>query len=354
MRMRALSACRLKGKWLPVRHAGVPKGACGLALLWLALCSAAIPQQAHEHGAGSPMAGSPMAGNVVGSVSSPGRVPANQPPYQAPSTRKMASLLRATFEATDWKLDANKPEQRVRYYQSMLEQRKLGWSDDAVVRLQLAKELLSAGQSEAAVATLENLKERLRAAGKTLSTSAEQQVEEWLAISYLRLGEQENCAHTHGQRACIFPIRASAMHQLPRGAEGAVKELTALLKADPANAEAMWLLNVAYMQLGRYPKEVPAALLIPSRGFDSDQGFAEFPDLAGAAGLDVTSHAGGAILEDLDGDGLLDVMVSSSGPLDQMHLFHNNGDGTFVGCDGAGGPTGRGRRTQSRRDGLQQ
>lgn len=270
-----------------------------------------------------------MADSVVGTVSSPGRRPGNRPQYQAPSTRKMAALLRATFEATDWKQDPNKPEQRVRYYQSMLDERKLGWSDDAVVRLQLAKELLSAGQSEAAVNTLENLRARLRDGGKTLPRSAEQQVGEWLAMSYLRLGEQENCAHMHGQSACIFPLRASAMHQLPRGAEGAVRELTALLKEDAGNAEAMWLLNVAYMQLGRYPKEVPAPLLIPGKLFDSDQAFEEFPDRAGSAGLDVTSHAGGAVMEDFDGDGLLDIMVTSSGPLDQMHLFHNNGDGTF-------------------------
>ena len=47
------------------------------------------------------------------------------------------------------------------------------------------------------------------------------------------------------------------------------------------------------------------------------------------SGLDINGHAGGVLVEDFDGDGLLDVMVSSSGPLDQMHLFHNNGDGTF-------------------------
>ncbi len=44
----------------------------------------------------------------------------------------------------------------------------------------------------------------------------------------------------------------------------------------------------------------------------------------------MTGHAGGVVMEDFDGDGLLDLMISSSGPLDQLRFFHNNGDGTFT------------------------
>jgi hypothetical protein len=133
----------------------------------------------------------------------------------------------------------------------------------------------------------------------------------------------------HGQKSCIFPIRGSGVHQLPRGAQGAVREFSALLEKNADDDQARWLLNVAYMQLGRYPQDVPKAWLIPSSLYDSEQDIGDFPDIAMLAGLDVTGHAGGAIMEDFDGDGLLDIMVTSSGPLDQMHLFHNNGDGTF-------------------------
>jgi hypothetical protein len=69
--------------------------------------------------------------------------------------------------------------------------------------------------------------------------------------------------------------------------------------------------------------------LIPESRFASETKLPEFPEIAASAGLDVFGHAGGAVVEDFDGDGLLDVMVTSSGPMDQMHLFHNNGDGTF-------------------------
>jgi hypothetical protein len=133
----------------------------------------------------------------------------------------------------------------------------------------------------------------------------------------------------HGQRECLFPLHASAAHQMPGGAQGAVRELTALLTSDPHDTQSQWLLNVAYMQLGRYPQDVPAKWLIPDSKFRSDAPLPEFPQIAASAGVDITGHAGGAVVEDFDGDGKLDVMVTSSGPLDQMHLFHNKGDGTF-------------------------
>ena len=83
------------------------------------------------------------------------------------------------------------------------------------------------------------------------------------------------------------------------------------------------------MQLGRHPGDVPARWLIPASQFRSDGALPEFAEVAASAGIDVMSHAGGVAVEDFDGDGRLDVMVTSSGPNDQMHLFHNNGDGTF-------------------------
>ena len=248
--------------------------------------------------------------------------------YQSPGTRKMADLLQEIYRETDWKADPNKPDERAKYYRWLLTQ-NLKPDDEIVARRTLASELLRAGDSEGAVDTLEDLRKFCAAKSIKLPPEAERQITSLLAIAYLRLGEQENCAHMHGQRSCIFPIRGSGIHSLPRGAEGAVREYTALLDHDPHDALAKWLLNVAYMQLGRYPREVPPKWLVPEKLFNSDSTLPEFPDMAMFAGLDMTGHSGGAIMEDFDGDGLLDVMVSSSGPLDQLRLFHNNGDGTF-------------------------
>ena len=244
----------------------------------------------------------------------------------------MAERLNATYAATDWKLDPNKAAPRVFYYSELLRSQHLTLHDDSTVRRQLAREMLYQGDSGGAVRQLEEVRRRWQAAQETMPAADTQDLGQWLALAYLRLGEQQNCAQmrgSSGRRACLFPLQKSAVHQLPRGAHGAVRELTALLEANPSDAQSEWLLNVAYMQLGRYPEDVPPRWLVPAGRFASDAVLPEFPEVAASAGVDITSHAGGVLVEDFDGDGLLDIMVTSSGPLDQMHLFRNHGDGTF-------------------------
>jgi len=266
---------------------------------------------------------------AIGSVSAPAKGGDADPIYQSAGTKRMADRLRAAFAGTDWKLDPSKPAERVQYYSELLRTKTLSLQDDTVVREQLAREMLYAGENEGAVRQFEEVRHRWQSAHQTMPEAGVKDLGQWLAIAYLRLGEQENCAGMQGRGACLFPLRGNAVHQLPRGAEGALRELTALLDATPTDAQSQWLLNVAYMQLGRYPADVPARWLIPEARFVSEAKLPEFPEIAASAGIDIMSHAGGVIVEDFDGDGKLDVMVTSSGPMDQMHLFHNNGDGTF-------------------------
>jgi hypothetical protein len=67
----------------------------------------------------------------------------------------------------------------------------------------------------------------------------------------------------------------------------------------------------------------------PAARFASEYDIKRFNDVAPHLGLNVTGHAGGSVLEDFDGDGFLDLMLSSQGPLDQLRYFRNNGDGAF-------------------------
>jgi hypothetical protein len=236
---------------------------------------------------------------------SPGHAQQSSAFYQSPGTKRMAELLQRIYRENDWKADPNKPAERAAYYKSILQNNNLKPEDEVLARRTLASELLRAGDSEGAVNALEQLRKICAAKGIKLPSEADREITSLLAISYLRLGEQENCAHMHGQRSCIFPIKGSGIHNLPRGAEGAVREYTALLNQDPHDALARWLLNVAYMQLGRYPRDVPAKWLVPEKLFHSDApSLPEFPDVAMFAGLDMTGRSGGAIMEDFDGDGL--------------------------------------------------
>ena len=246
----------------------------------------------------------------------------------APSTKAMALRLRDIFAATDWRGDPNKPAQRVDYYLGKLKE-PLSATDRLQVMLQLAIEELQAGLAEEATGTVSAMQEFVAATKLRLPKDFDTRFRRTAAIAWLRLGEQDNCAHMHGQRSCMFPIRADGVHMLPRGAQGAVRELTALLDRNPQDWQSQWLLNVAYMQLGRYPASVPKRWLVPENLFKSDADIGEFEDAATAAGLAVLQHSGGVVMEDFDGDGLLDIVVTSSGPLDQTHLFHNNGNGTF-------------------------
>ncbi len=239
----------------------------------------------------------------------------------------MGQRVRGIYRGTDWQRDPNKTAERAAYYERLLREHKLSAGDELQVRQQLATEQLRSGNVEEALKALEPA--FALAAQVKLPTAGMRELLHLRAITYLRLGETENCLANHGQHSCVFPIKAGGVHALPRGAEGAVRDLTTLLEGNAHDDLARWLLNVAYMQLGKYPAGVPAAWLLQPKLFASEAQMPEWTDMAGLAGIDMSTRSGGVVVEDFDGDGLLDVVTSTSNPTGAMHLFHNNGDGTF-------------------------
>jgi ASPIC and UnbV/FG-GAP-like repeat len=150
-----------------------------------------------------------------------------------------------------------------------------------------------------------------------------------LGVAELRRGELENCVHGHAAASCIVPIDENGRHHAPSGAQNAIKYLTAYLSEHPDDLDIRWLLNVAYMSLGTYPQSVPAQYRIDPGAFTSAENPGRFADVAGQKGLDARGLAGGAVIEDLDGDGLLDVVVSSVNACEPLHYYHHERDGTF-------------------------
>ena len=254
--------------------------------------------------------------------------PSENEPYQSPGTKKMAALLDQIYREQDWKTDPNKAAERAAHLREDLANNP-SLRDELKIREVLAENLLKAGDSAGAIEQLEKILAMCKEKGIVLTPVFDKLVHDNLAISYLRLGEQENCLHYHGQDSCLYPIKGGGVHVARRGAEGAFRELTSALERDPNDLKSRWLLNIAAMTLGKYPDDVPEKWRVPPSTFAAEYDIGRFNEVATDVGLFINNHSGGVAMEDFDGDGLLDLMVSGSGPRDQLRLFHNNGDGTF-------------------------
>jgi hypothetical protein len=243
--------------------------------------------------------------------------------------RRMGARLKEIFDSNDWRADPAKPFERIPYYQMLLT-KKLRLPDEIMVRMELGNEQLRAGFSARAIDTLEDLVRLVNENLDKVPVPVQAQLHQQLGLSYLRLAEQENCVAMHNPDACLFPLHGGGLHKKLRGAEGAVREYTKALELNPNNYTSMWLMNIAYQALGRWPQDVPKQWLADPDRFKSEYDIGFFPEVAGIAGIHNEERAGGAIVEDFEGNGLLDILISSQGPLDHMHYYHNNGDGTFT------------------------
>jgi tetratricopeptide (TPR) repeat protein len=154
-------------------------------------------------------------------------------------------------------------------------------------------------------------------------------MEEALGISYLHKSEMENDAYRAPGEKCLFPIRPENAYRITEDSRKAIEYFLKYLEKKPDELEVKWLLNIAYMTLGKYPAEVPARYLIPPSSFESKEDVGRFVDVAFETGLRSFSTAGGLIVDDFENNGLLDVMTSGWDSCGAMHYFHNNGDGTF-------------------------
>jgi hypothetical protein len=167
--------------------------------------------------------------------------------------------------------------------------------------------------------------------GSSISVRGTQvELEEILAIAELRRGDVENCLHHHNEQSCIVPLVPNGFHKLTSGSENAAKHFLKHLEHHPEDLEAKWLLNLATMNLGRYPGGVPEKYLIPPAAvFESKEDIGQFEDLAPRLGLNLFNQSGSVIIDDFDNDGFLDLVVSTWDHCDSLRYFHNNGDGSF-------------------------
>ena len=155
----------------------------------------------------------------------------------------------------------------------------------------------------------------------------------FLGLAYLRYGETQNCCQQHSPDSCILPLRGGGLHSKPEGSRNAMtafaKVLEILKPDDPRYHSARWLLNLSAMTVGAYPDMVPPEHRVLAERVTKSSSFPSFPNIAPQSGLATFSLAGGAIVDDLNGDDYLDILVSTWETSEALTLFLNQQDGTF-------------------------
>ncbi|MBL8841948.1 MAG: CRTAC1 family protein [Planctomycetes bacterium] len=186
--------------------------------------------------------------------------------------------------------------------------------------------LLQFGRYDEATRELTRVFELCRRHGvhKTAQSTARR-----LGIAAMRVGEKANCLARHGPDSCLFPIAGGGVHVDTAGSEAALARFSDALAIDPADDGAAWLLNVAAMTLGRWPDGVPARWRLAPERVRSEQELPRHPNVATALGLDHENLAGGAIVDDFDGDGRLDVITSSMEPTAPLRYWRQREAGRF-------------------------
>ncbi len=245
---------------------------------------------------------------------------------------------------------------------------------------ELGSELLRLGDTAGAI-------EHLSAAVRTFAPPKADRptIPEWnLALAHLQRAEDLNCVHdfdsdtdtgagpndgiadagealraadprtdqakVHRARrsadSCILPITSSAVHARPEHARTAGDLFLEMLQegrpTGPWRQRARWLLNVARRLTGDFPEDVPARYRIGNDVFAS----APVPggrwrNLGPALGVDALDLAGGAVVDDFDNDGVLDLITSTWDPCGPLRAFRGDGQGGFEDAAEAWGLSGQ-------------
>jgi hypothetical protein len=220
--------------------------------------------------------------------------------------------------------------QRAQLLQDRLNTQPLDLKDTVSAEFEYGSELMNAGNTEAAMREFQLVANQYKTlAPDAWNRQAAPTVLLQEAIAYLRLGEVQNCCNKNNAQSCLIPISGSGIHTKQEGSRASIKCLMEVLKLHPDDVAARWLLNIAYMTVGEYPKNVPSKWLIPLNKFGGEHPMKSFYNAAPELGLDFLGWAGSIIMEDFEGNGLLDFVVSSFNPKVQLRYIHNNGDGTF-------------------------
>jgi len=198
------------------------------------------------------------------------------------------------------------------------------------------QQLLKAGEIQTCINEIENLIIRQQLTYQDLITKDLLPIIDLLAISYLRLGEVNNCQNNHNSYSCILPLKDQAFHIDVNGSKKAIEIYTQIYEKFP-NDNYKWLLNLAHMTIGEHPNNVPERYRINYPNWNIEQKkIKAFKEVSLKLGIAQDGLSGGVSIDDFNNDGLLDIFITSYGMADQSKLYTNTSNGFIDTTEEAG------------------
>ncbi|MEM1249615.1 MAG: CRTAC1 family protein [Acidobacteriota bacterium] len=202
----------------------------------------------------------------------------------------------------------------------------------------LGREYLRLGRTEESIEQLQLA--RTLVAEHSLDGGLRSSVDWNLALAHLQRAEDLNCVGHRNAASCILPLSPEAVHELPEHSKIAGDLFAEYAERHPRNVQAVWLLNLARRVSGDFPRGVPERWRLTDDRLGGDVDFPTWIDRAPVLGVNALDLAGGAVVDDFDGDGDLDLVSSTWDPCDGMKAYRND-RGTFTDVTEAWGLTGQ-------------
>ena len=205
-----------------------------------------------------------------------------------------------------------------------------------IIWFKYCQQLLKAGEIQTCINEIENLIIRQQLTYQDLITKDLLPIIDLLAISYLRLGEVNNCQNNHNSYSCILPLKDQAFHIDVNGSKKAIEIYTQIYEKFP-NDNYKWLLNLAHMTIGEHPNNVPERYRINYPNWNIEQKkIKAFKEVSLKLGIAQDGLSGGVSIDDFNNDGLLDIFITSYGMSDQSKLYTNTSNGFIDTTEEAG------------------
>jgi len=109
----------------------------------------------------------------------------------------------------------------------------------------IANEMLNAGYTQQSIDQYNDVLYTIDSLKINPPESFMTAIQDLLAITHFRHGEETNCLDGHNAESCIMPIRGAGIHRNKNNAEIAINIYNSLLEKNPKDYVYRWLINLS-------------------------------------------------------------------------------------------------------------